>query len=118
MPKENWGGLLPQDGLARAEECNQLSAQAEEDRSRMVREAQGRMFAARRRKLTVVAQLSEDGDYEGGALEVNGDGAPRVASRAQGGGIAFPSFALHRVAPVTRGRRWSLTIWAHGAPFR
>ena len=73
---------------------------------------------ARRRKLTVVAQLSEDGDYEGGALEVNGDGAPRAASRTQGGGIAFPSFALHRVAPVTRGRRWSLTIWAHGAPFR
>lgn len=73
---------------------------------------------ARRRKLTVVVQLSGDADYEGGALEVNSDGTVREAPRLQGTGLAFPSFALHRVAPVTRGRRWSLTLWAHGAPFR
>ena len=73
---------------------------------------------ARRRKLTVVVQLSEPGDYEGGALEINGDGAIRQADRARGSAIAFPAFALHRVAPVTAGRRWSLTLWAHGPSFR
>lgn len=73
---------------------------------------------ARRRKLTVVAQLSDPGDYAGGALEINADGRPREADRARGAAVAFPSFALHRVAPVTRGRRWSLTLWAHGTPFR
>ncbi|MDF2232301.1 2OG-Fe(II) oxygenase [Albimonas sp. CAU 1670] len=73
---------------------------------------------ARRRKLTVVVQLSEPDDYEGGELEINGDGRPRTAGRARGDAIAFPAFALHRVAPVTRGRRWSLTLWAHGPSFR
>lgn len=73
---------------------------------------------ARRRKLTVVTQLSAEADYDGGGLEVNGDGAPREAPRTQGDALAFPAFALHRVAPITRGRRWSLTLWAHGAPFR
>ncbi|WP_339949146.1 2OG-Fe(II) oxygenase [uncultured Albimonas sp.] len=73
---------------------------------------------ARRRKLTVVVQLSAPDDYEGGELELNGDGRPRVADRAQGAAVAFPAFALHRVAPVTRGRRWSLTLWAHGPTFR
>lgn len=73
---------------------------------------------ARRRKLTVVVQLSDPADYEGGALEINGDGRPVAAARAQGDAIAFPAFALHRVAPVTKGVRWSLTLWAHGPAFR
>lgn len=73
---------------------------------------------ARRRKLTVVTQLSDPADYEGGLLEINADGRPLAADRAQGSAVAFPSFALHRVAPVSRGRRWSLTLWAHGPAFR
>lgn len=77
---------------------------------------EGRLAA--RRKLTLVAQLSEAESYEGGSLEVWYDSFPRNAPLKQGTAVLFPSFALHRVTPVTSGERHSLTVWAHGAPFR
>ncbi|MCX7644564.1 MAG: 2OG-Fe(II) oxygenase [Rhodobacteraceae bacterium] len=73
---------------------------------------------ARRRKLTLVVQLSDAAAYAGGALELMPGTGILAADRAQGAAIAFPSFVLHRVAPVTRGVRHSLTIWAHGPAFR
>ncbi len=73
---------------------------------------------AAKRKLTFVVQLSPDTDYEGGDLECNGCGGLHSASRDQGKGLLFPSFALHRVTPVTRGHRFSLTTWIHGPAFR
>jgi PKHD-type hydroxylase len=73
---------------------------------------------ARRRKLTFVVQLSAPDDYDGGTLETNADGIVRQASRAVGSALMFPSFVLHRVAPVTRGERYSLTLWSHGPAFR
>lgn len=73
---------------------------------------------AARRKLTVVVQLSDPADYRGGALEVWSGHVPQTAPRDQGCAIVFPSFALHRVQPVTQGLRWSLTLWAHGPAFR
>lgn len=73
---------------------------------------------ARRRKLTLVVQLSEPGNYDGGALELWPDGTAQEAPRAIGAAILFPAFVLHRVVPVTRGERQSLTIWAHGPAFR
>ena len=44
--------------------------------------------------------------------------ATREADRRKGSAAAFPSFVLHRVTPVTKGTRHSLTIWAHGPAFR
>lgn len=73
---------------------------------------------AMRRKLTMVAQLSDPADYRGGRLEINGDGRARQAPTGQGSVVVFPSFALHRVEPVSEGERWSLTLWAHGPTFR
>jgi PKHD-type hydroxylase len=73
---------------------------------------------ARRRKLTIVVQLSDPSDYEGGSLEIMPDANALPALRAKGAAVAFPSFALHRVTPVTKGRRHSLTVWAHGPAFR
>lgn len=73
---------------------------------------------AARRKLTLVVQLSPDASYDGGELEVNANGHHRRARRTAGCGVLFPSFVLHRVAPVTRGARYSLTTWIHGPPFR
>lgn len=73
--------------------------------------------AGGRRKLTMVVQLSDPADYEGGALEFNVDGTVRQAPREPGTAIAFPAYALHRVAPVTRGVRHSLTAWLHGPDF-
>lgn len=73
---------------------------------------------ARRRKLTLVIQLSPPDDYEGGALELMPDANVVVANRDRGAALVFPSFVLHRVTPVTRGTRHSLTVWAHGPAFR
>lgn len=73
---------------------------------------------ARRRKLTIVAQLSEDNSYEGGTLQLNPAGHGVNASRGLGDAVAFASFVLHKVSPVTRGERHSLTCWVHGPDFR
>jgi PKHD-type hydroxylase len=73
---------------------------------------------AARRKLTVVVQLSPSESYAGGALELQPGAGTTAAARDQGSATAFPSFVLHRVTPVTKGSRHSLTIWAHGPAFR
>lgn len=73
---------------------------------------------AARRKLTIVVQLSEPEDYEGGALQLRPDSNAHDAPRQRGLATVFPSFELHRVTPVTAGVRWSLTLWAHGPAFR
>lgn len=71
-----------------------------------------------RRKLSLSIQLSPPDDYEGGDLEFHLSGLDRARMRQQGTLIAFPSFHEHRVAPVTRGQRYSLVAWVDGPPFR
>ena len=78
----------------------------------------GEGVIARQRKLTMVAQLSDPGDYEGGALEVWPSNAVLTAPRDRGTLTFFPSYLLHRVTPVVSGERFSLTQWAHGPSFR
>ncbi|GGG79936.1 hypothetical protein GCM10011415_31540 [Salipiger pallidus] len=73
---------------------------------------------ASQRKLTLVVQLSDPGDYEGGTLEIMPSANPIPASRDRGAATIFPSYLLHRVTPVEQGERHSLTIWAHGPAFR
>ncbi|MDP2696637.1 2OG-Fe(II) oxygenase [Thalassospira sp.] len=78
----------------------------------------GASDVARRRKLTLVVQLSDPADYDGGLLQLNPSGHIIDAPMTRGTAILFPSFVLHRVAPTTQGTRFSLTCWVHGAPFR
>lgn len=73
---------------------------------------------AAKRKLTIVIQLSNPEDYQGGALELRPDSNIRTAPPTRGTAILFPSFVLHRVTPVTQGTRFSLTLWSHGPSFR
>ena len=73
---------------------------------------------ARRRKLTLVAQLSPPEAYVGGALDIRPSGAILTADRRLGAVTVLPSYMLHRVTPVTTGSRLSLTVWAHGPGFR
>ena len=73
---------------------------------------------AQKRKLTLVAQLSKPGSYDGGDLEVMPGAHIIAANRTQGSITIFPSFYLHQVTPVRRGTRHSLTVWAHGPKFR
>jgi len=73
---------------------------------------------AAKRKLTLVAQLSEPDAYVGGLLEVMPSSHTVTANTARGSVTIFPSYMLHRVTPVTEGSRMSMTVWAHGPAFR
>jgi PKHD-type hydroxylase len=67
------------------------------------------------RKLSVSVALSPPEDYEGGALAfptVQFDRVPR------GSAVVFPSFLLHGVQPVKRGKRCALVAWVAGPRFR
>jgi PKHD-type hydroxylase len=70
------------------------------------------------RKISISIQLSSSEDYEGGDLELLFREAPVALDRTRGTLLAFPSFALHRVTPVTRGTRWSLVAWINGPRWR
>jgi PKHD-type hydroxylase len=70
------------------------------------------------RKVSVTIQLSRSEDYDGGDLELFFGNEPRKLERTRGAFIAFPSFVLHRVTPVTRGTRWSLVAWILGNRWR
>jgi PKHD-type hydroxylase len=71
------------------------------------------------RKLSMVIQLSDSNDYEGGDFEIERayGNIPRTA-RKKGSVIVFPSYLYHRVTPVTRGIRHSLVAWIEGPKFR
>jgi PKHD-type hydroxylase len=72
---------------------------------------------ASNRKLSITVQLSDETEYEGGALQFIS--APDMAmAKGRGTAILFPSYLAHRVSDVTSGQRCSLVGWAAGAPFR
>jgi predicted 2-oxoglutarate/Fe(II)-dependent dioxygenase YbiX len=70
------------------------------------------------RKISISIQLSRPEDYDGGELELLYGTAPQRLDKARGAFLAFPSFMLHRVTPVTRGTRWSLVAWILGTRWR
>ncbi len=70
------------------------------------------------RKLSVVLQLSEGTDYDGGELQINPGGSILSVPKQLGLLCFFPSFLLHRVTPVTSGKRISLVTWLCGANLR
>jgi PKHD-type hydroxylase len=73
------------------------------------------------RKLSIVMCLNHPNkDFEGGQFYVN-LGSEKDAHEVEmkrGRIIAFPSFIIHRVAPVTKGKRKSLVVWITGPKFR
>lgn len=78
-----------------------------------------------KRKVSITIQLSDDGDYKGGDLEISlgGDGSGGLATnivcpRGLGVGVLFPSYMMHRVTRVTEGTRKSLVIWVGGSHYR
>jgi len=78
------------------------------------------------RKISVTVSLADGSEYEGGDLEFDlrnrGDSQSVIQTskeaRVKGSVIVFPSFVWHRVAPVTKGTRYSLVIWNLGFPFK
>jgi len=70
------------------------------------------------RKLSMTLQLSSPDDYEGGELILQTSSIPEILPKEQGKLIAFPSYLLHGVQPVTKGIRYSLVAWITGPAFK
>lgn len=73
------------------------------------------------RKLSMVIQLSNPNDYEGGMFEMQPwmmESPPIDKLKTQGTVIIFPSLVHHRVTPVTKGTRYSLVAWMEGPKWR
>jgi PKHD-type hydroxylase len=70
------------------------------------------------RKLSVVVQLTDPAEYEGGNLQVMTSGEPQNVRKQRGLIALFPSYILHQVTPVTQGNRQSLVAWVSGPAFR
>ncbi|GFM31490.1 2OG-Fe(II) oxygenase [Novosphingobium sp. PY1] len=70
------------------------------------------------RKLSVVVQLSEPDEYNGGEFEFFGLQNPGATFANRGSMLIFPSFLQHRVLPVVNGKRQSLVTWVEGPKWR
>jgi len=71
------------------------------------------------RKLSMSLLLSNPSEFEGGEFQVktHSDAAQTLECK-RGRAWFFPSYTLHRVAPVTKGVRRSLVLWVGGPAFR
>ena len=81
------------------------------------------------RKISITVQLSEADEYEGGDLELfkggpfpvhedeNNISSIDIAPRKAGCVFIFPSFMMHRVAPVISGTRKSFVLWLGGGHY-
>lgn len=70
------------------------------------------------RKLSLVMQLSDPSEYEGGNLLLHNSHEPTEIQKEKGMIVCFPSYTLHEVTPVTKGERYSLVAWVHGPKLR
>lgn len=70
------------------------------------------------RKLTLVLQLSDPSEYEGGELQTFTRPNIDSVEKKRGMIAAFPAWTLHRVTPVTKGVRKTLVVWIAGPQFK
>ena len=104
--------------------CDSFEEPYGEDNNKKMDDA----FRGKIRKLSVTVSLSDPDEYEGGELEFdfrneNPDDKERNIVKCEqilpkGSLVVFPSFVWHRVAPVTKGTRYSLVISNVGWPFK
>lgn len=70
------------------------------------------------RKLSIVIQLSDPEEYEGGDLVLRLGKEETKIEKRKGLCVVFPTYFLHKVYPVTSGIRRSLVSWISGPPFK
>ena len=69
------------------------------------------------RKISITVQLSNPDEYAGGDFELEGSSLP-PDYKHRGTVLAFPSYLMHMVKPVTSGVRRSLVTWIEGPQWR
>ena len=70
------------------------------------------------RKISIIIQLTDSTDYEGGELQLKSSNVEIIAPRTKGSVILFPSFMLHRITPLLSGERRRLVLWGGGDHYR
>jgi len=70
------------------------------------------------RKLSLVLQLSNPNEYEGGELQLLTSSDPEAIKKQRGLIVVFPSWTIHQVTPVTKGTRQTLVTWISGPEFK
>ena len=73
------------------------------------------------RKISLVACLSDGyigGDFELAIQEQKCDNEILYPEMRMGDVIVFPSYVFHRSTPITKGTKYSLSMWCLGSPFR
>jgi len=70
------------------------------------------------RKLSMVLQLSDPSEYEGGELQIMTNSNPISVQKKRGLITVFPAWTLHQVTPVVKGTRQTLVAWISGPGFR
>ena len=70
------------------------------------------------RKLSMVMQLSDPSEYEGGELQLLTNTNPISIEKKRGLITVFPSWTLHQVTPVIKGTRQTLVTWISGPAFK
>ena len=68
-------------------------------------------------KLTMILNLSEE-PYEGGELMLKVNVEDELVNLKSGDVVVFKPWLSHKVTPVTKGERMSLTTWVEGPKFR
>lgn len=104
-------------------QCDHPSARgwAENDKPENLRETKDPSLLGTVRKISASVILNED--YEGGEMQFreidcHGDLKTTSIKPKTGSVLVFPSFVYHRVAPVTKGTRYSVVAWYGGPPFK
>ena len=70
------------------------------------------------RKLSMVLQLSDPEDYQGGELQLLTKKEPTSIQKKRGLITVFPAWTLHQVTPVIKGTRQTLVAWISGPAFK
>jgi len=70
------------------------------------------------RKLSLVLQLSDPSEYEGGELQLLTTARPTAIQKKRGLITVFPAWTLHQVTPVIKGTRQTLVAWVSGPVFK
>jgi len=70
------------------------------------------------RKLSLSIVLSDPEEYTGGEFMYKLSTDDNIMEQKKGRLIAFPSWLLHKVAPVKLGSRKSLVVWICGPKFK
>ena len=71
----------------------------------------GRAAQKARSDVSVTVALNSPEDYDGGELVIHGSFGEQEVKLPAGAAVVYPSSAVHRVAPVSRGERLAAVTW-------